>query len=256
MIVGLRCAVCGTTVDIAAPLAWKCPRASAHDPHHVLHFIEAGPEVPLLDSDNSFLRFGPRLGWWAFARANGMTASACEALTHEVAGRFSSTPLVLSSTLSEVVGSDVWAKVEIANVAGSHKARHLVSILLHLRAAETLGLLARRPPLAIASCGNAAIAAATLAAAAEWPIDVFVPTWMDDSVGVTLRALGAQVTTCERRGDDPPGDPTLFRFRDAVASGSIPFSVQGPENGYCLDGGRTIGWELAEQLVHADVAPG
>lgn len=34
-----------------------------------------------------------------------------------------------------------------------------------------------------------------------------------------------------------------------MAAGAIPFSVQGPENALCLDGGRTIGWEIAEQLI-------
>ena len=61
-----------------------------------------------------------------------------------------------------------------------------------------------------------------------------------------LDELGVTVTRCERRPDDPDGDPALFRFREAVAGGSIPFSVQGPENAYCLDGGRTMGWEMAE----------
>jgi threonine synthase len=255
MIVGLRCAVCGTTVDIATPFAWKCPRATTHDPHHVLHLLEAGVAPEPLASDNPFVRFGPRLAWWQFARANGMTAAACEALTYEVAGSFAVTPLMLSPQMSDLVGGPVWAKVETGNVGGSHKARHLVSILLHLRAAELLGLLPVRPPLAIASCGNAAIAAATLAASAGWPIDVFVPTWMDDAVGETLVRLGARLTACERRAADPPGDPTLLRFREAVSAGAIPFSVQGPENGYCLDGGRTIGWELAEQLHAVGVAP-
>jgi len=255
MIVGLRCPVCGTTVDISTPFAWKCPRATTHDPHHVLHLLEAGPAPELLTSDNPFVQFGPRLAWWQFARANGMTAAACEALTHEVAGDFTVTPLVHSPGLSGLIGGPVWAKVETGNVGGSHKARHLVSILLHLRAAELLGLLPVRPSLAIASCGNAAIAAATLAASVDWPIDVFVPTWMDDAVGATLARLGARVTTCDRRADGPPGDPTLLRFREAVDAGAIPFSVQGPENGYCLDGGRTIGWELAEQLHRVDVAP-
>jgi threonine synthase len=255
MIIGLRCPVCGTTVDVATPLAWKCPRATTHDPHHVLHLLEAGGAPDLLASDNPFVRFGPRLAWWQFARANGMTAAACEALTYEVAGDFAVTPLVHSPHLSDLVGGAVWAKVETGNVGGSHKARHLVSILLHLRAAELLGLLPVRPSLAIASCGNAAIAAATLAASAHWPIEVFVPTWMNDAVGDTLAQLGARVTTCERPAVGPAGDPTLRRFREAVNAGAIPFSVQGPENAYCLDGGRTIGWELAEQLHDDHVAP-
>ena len=68
-------------------------------------------------------------------------------------------------------------KDETGNVAGSHKARHLVSILLHLKAAELVGLGGREPGLAIASCGNAALAAATLAAADHRELEVFVPTW-------------------------------------------------------------------------------
>lgn len=253
MILGLRCPVCGTTVDIATAFAWKCPRATHHDPHHVLHLLEGGPAPELLASENPFVRFGPRLAWWQFARANGMTAAACEALTYETAGDFTVTPLVQSPDLSDLIGGPVWAKVETGNVGGSHKARHLASILLHLRAAEVLGLLPVRPSLAIASCGNAAIAAATLAASVDWPIEVFVPTWMDDAVAEALALLGARITTCDRRADGPPGDPALLRFREAVSAGAIPFSVQGPENGYCLDGGRTLGWELAEQLASVEV---
>ena len=40
----------------------------------------------------------------------------------------------------------------------------------------------------------------------------------------------------------------MLRFREAVDGGAIPFTVQGPENALCLDGGRTIGWEIAERL--------
>lgn len=253
MIVGLRCAVCAATVDIATPLAWRCPNAAASDPYHVLHFVDAGPPVELLDSPNPFVRYGPRLAWWQFARAHGMTAGACEALTYQVAGGFSDTPFARSGSLSDALGTDVWAKDETGNVGGSHKARHLATILLHLRAAETLGLTDRRAPLAISSCGNAAVAAATLAAAADWPLDVFVPEWASDVVVGILETLGATVRRCARRADDPPGDPALLRFREAVAAGSVPFSVQGPENAYCLDGGLTLSWELADQARAAGV---
>ncbi len=40
----------------------------------------------------------------------------------------------------------------------------------------------------------------------------------------------------------------MLRFREVVEHGAIPFSVQGPENVWCLDGGRTIGWEILEQM--------
>jgi threonine dehydratase len=64
-----------------------------------------------------------------------------------------------------------------------------------------------------------------------------------------LESLGATVTVCPRRDDDPRGDPAVLRFREAVAEGALPFSVQGPENGLCLDGGRTLGWELADAVA-------
>jgi threonine dehydratase len=172
----------------------------------------------------------------------------------EVAGTgFRPTPFGRSDTLSDALGfadgGGVWVKDETGGVGGSQKARHLFTILLHLRAAEELGHLTERPPLAIASCGNAALAAATLARAAHWPIDVYVPTWMSDGFGVELDRLGARTHRCERRAVDPAGDPAMLRFREAVAAGAIPFTVQGPENALALDGGRTIGWEMVDQLA-------
>jgi threonine synthase len=250
-VLGFRCAVCGTTVDVATPYPFTCPNATSSDRHHVLHPLVAAtaPGAPF-DDPNPFVAYGPRLAWWAFARANGMTEAACVALTRDVAGDFAVTPFGRSAALSAGVGADVWVKDETGNVGGSHKGRHLASALLHLRAAEALGLAGRsRRPLAIASCGNAAIAAATLARRSEWPLDVFVPDWADEHVIGLLTSLGASVTRCSRRGADPPGDPAVLRFRESVQDGAIPFGVQGLENALCLDGGRTIGWELSDATV-------
>ncbi|NBP41536.1 MAG: pyridoxal-phosphate dependent enzyme [Actinobacteria bacterium] len=97
----------------------------------------------------------------------------------------------------------------------------------------------------MASCGNAAIAASTLARATNWPIQVFVPEHADAATLAILNSLGAKVVRCARVATDAPGDPCVYRFREAIASGAIPFGVQGPENAWCLDGGRTIGWEMA-----------
>ena len=245
--------MCSTRVDIAAAEPWQCPRRTADDPHHVLHLVVGDEPVDDLDDPNPLVRYGPRLGWWAFARANGLSDEACAALTRRVATGFATTPFERSVPLSEVVGADVWVKDETGQVAGSQKGRHLASILLHLLAAEELGLTSERPPLAIASCGNAAMAAATLAHRVDWPIDVYVPTWMDPAFGRRLDELGAHIHPCERRAGDPPGDPAMLRFREAVAAGAVPFSVQGPENAFCLDGGRTMGWELLDQAAEAGI---
>ena len=73
-----------------------------------------------------------------------------------------------------------------------------------------------------------------------------MPDWAGPAVLGVLEALGATITPCERRAGDPPGTRRCLRFREAVAAGAVPFSVQGPENALCLDGGRTIGWEMAD----------
>ncbi len=256
---GWRCAVDGATRAIDDPAPWRCPRSTSIDRRHVLRIVTE--DVPIGASatrhPNPFREFDQRMAWAAFAESHGMGADRRAELVDELdaalAGGLRTTPCARSDALSEHLGfvesGGVWVKDETGAVAGSQKVRHLTSILLHLRAAEVLGLRTERPPLAIASCGNAALAAATLAAAAEWPIDVYVPTWMGDGVGQSLDELGARVHRSPRRDDDPPGDPALHRFREAVERGAVPFTVQGPENAVCLDGGRTIGWEVAAAIA-------
>lgn len=246
-----RCTVCGVSVDVAAPFPWRCPRSTPSDRRHVLRLVDPRPLAEPLDDANPFVRFGPRLAWWTGARAGGLSDDECIDLTRRLVPDATITPAASSPVLGDALGVEVWVKDETGGVAGSHKYRHLTTILLQLLAAERRGLLFERPVLAIASCGNAALAAATLAVRVEWPIEVYVPDWMDDAFGERLDELGAEVVRCARRDDDPPGDPAVHRFREAVARGAIPFSVQGPENALCLDGGRTIGWELAAQTAAA-----
>lgn len=261
-VAGWRCMVCAATVDIAEQLAWRCPNSTSDDRHHELELISAPTGLTFIDHDNPFVAFRPHLAWDAFAAALGMTEAAREALLISLDDRiaavagtgFRITPFgrnpALSIALNFTSGGGVWVKNETANVGGSHKARHLFTILAHLMVVESTHRepWETRPPLAIASCGNAAIAASTLAAAVEWPIRVFVPEWADDAVVRVLTDLGAEIVTCPRLASDPPGDPCVYRFREAVQAGAVPFSVQGPENAWCLDGGRTIGWEMAMQL--------
>jgi len=254
VITGLVCAVCSTGVGIDEAFSWRCPASGSDD--HLLEFVDDGsPPEDDRASSNPFVRYRRRMAWWAFARANGMSDDATVALADDVTGDFGVTPLAHHAAISAAAGAEVWAKDETGGVAGSHKARHLASIMLHLRVAEELGLLEERPPLAISSCGNAALAASTLAAREGWPIRVFVPTWMDDAFGAGLDALGAEVNRCARTTDGVVGDPAMAGFRAAVAAGAVPFSVQGPANAWCLDGGRTIGWEIAEQCDAAGVEP-
>lgn len=264
--VGMTCAACGAHVDIATPMSWRCPNWSAADPHHALRFVHGDvPAAELREGPGPFARFRRCLAWDSFASAHGMSDSARAALVAELDAPlgFSVTPFARHDGLSAVLGfaaeGGVWVKDETGQVGGSHKARHLFTILLHLRTAEVLGLApwggpSDRPALAIASCGNAAIAAATLARSVDWALSVFVPPGADTPVLDRLGSLGADVVTCPRVAGDPPGDPCVHRFREAVAAGAVPFTVQGTENVWCLDGGRTIGWEMGSALATAHVA--
>jgi threonine synthase len=109
-----------------------------------------------------------------------------------------------------------------------------------------MDLRARR--LTIASCGNAALAAAVIARAADWPLDVFIPVDAEPSVVRRLGELGATVVVCERR-EGEAGDPCVRAARAAVAAGAIPFSVQGPDSGLAVEGARTLAFEMAETLA-------
>ncbi len=202
-VAGFRCAVCQAFVDVGEPTPWQCPNRSTDDPNHVLHLVVQPGDVELLDDPHPFVRYGPRLAWWSFARTNGMTVDDCVVLTRRVAAGFVTTPFDRSPALSHELGLDIWVKDETGQVAGSQKGRHLLSILLHLLAAEQLGMRDERAPLAIASCGNAAMAAATLAQRVDWPIDVYVPTWMDPAFGRRLDELGARTHRCGRRRSRP-----------------------------------------------------
>lgn len=265
IVTGLECSVCGVTISIAQPFSWRCPNSSDHDRHHVLRFTSLLTPFRPDDNNNPFLAYRKWLAVDSFGESIGLSEESrihiIETLNTaiaEVGGvGFHRTPLTRANRLSDHLGfsSDggIWIKDESHHVAGSHKARHLMTEMIHLLMAERAGVApwvsaATRPPLAIASCGNAAIAASTIAAAVKWPISVHVPVAASQQVVETLCQLGADVRVCPRLDSDPPGDPCVFRFRELVADGAIPFGVQGTENAWCLDGGRTIGWEILEQM--------
>jgi threonine synthase len=258
-----RCASCGVGVDAtvlgSASGSWRCP--AGVDRHHEL--VRVPVAYACIDDPHPFIRYDPMLMWARVAEARGLDADARARLVRRVdrlVADIDGTGVVAAGVrrldaLSELLGFDpgggIWSLDVTADVAGSAKARHLMSILLTLIAGELAGERdpseRARTPLAIASCGNAALAAATLAAAVNWPIEVYVPTTADEMIVSRLHELGATVNTCSRDGD-VVGDPCLHAFRHAVDQGAVPFSVQGTDNALCLDGGRTYAYECAEVL--------
>ena len=264
-----RCHGCGVTVDAARALPFRCPNAdAADDVDHVL--VAEPPEAafPSGGEQNPFLRYRTLLSSYRLARATGLSDTAWSEIVEEldvgliaVDGRgFRVTPMTEQKRLAAALGikNALWVKDETANVSGSHKARHLMGVMLYLRVLEIAKLPAghalRTRRLAIASCGNAALAAAVIARAADWPLDVFIPSDAGAAVKQSLQTLGARITVCERRAGET-GDPCVLRFRESVAQGAIPFGVQGTENGLAVEGGRTLAFEMAEEFSNIGVAP-
>ena len=256
----LVCAGCGASPPLSEPYPFRCPNANGDDVDHVLRrVLPADVAFPPDEDPNPFIRYRTLLHSYRFGRACGLRddefcdlVRRLDADVARVDGRgFTVTPLARCDELSELLGftdGGVWVKDETGNVSGSHKARHLFEVLLQLEVAEAVDLTpdAQRP-LAIASCGNAALAAAVLAAAAGRELRVFVPSDVDPSVRLRLDELGADVVVCSRRGGER-GDPTYAALLAALAAGAVPFTCQGNLNGLAVEGGETLGYELVSQL--------
>ncbi|MBI2375554.1 MAG: pyridoxal-phosphate dependent enzyme [Deltaproteobacteria bacterium] len=251
----LVCTGCGAKGGNAAPYA--CPNSGHGDVDHVLsRRVAPGTSLEVFDDPNPFLRFRSRFFYSDLARGAGLddaqvveVARGLDESIARVDGHgFRDTPVHVASELTEALGVpfEVILKDETQNVSGSHKARHLMGVALHLEIAERLKLRPERGELAISSCGNAALGAAVVARAANRDLRVFVPTWADAGVVEKLISLGAKVEPCERTGG-AHGDPCTLRMREVVRAGAVPFSCQGSDNGLAIEGGMTLGLELATQ---------
>ena len=260
----LVCAGCGAGPSPSTPYPFRCRNAGGGD--DVDHVLRRELDLTVLDfpaadpEPNPFLRYRPLLHAYHLGLSDDESCALVRRLdvrVAEVDGHgFRATPFERSDELSERLGfsgrGGVWVKDETGNVSGSHKARHLFGVLLYLEAAEEIGLAdpSSRPDLAIASCGNAALAAAVVARAGGRTLHVFVPVDADPLVLARLEELGADVVTCERT--DEAGDPTYHRLLQALEEGALPFTCQGNLNGLAVEGGQTLGYELAASGIALD----
>lgn len=269
-VVRFRCHGCGAMVDPAGALPFRCPNALApgDDCDHVLAPNEPQEAFPRGTESNPFLRYRSLLSPYRLARKAGLSDAAwidfvedLDASVAAVDGRgFRITSMAEQPQLAKALGlkTTLWVKDETGNVSGSHKARHLMGVMLYLRVLELAKLPAgeglRGRHLAIASCGNAALAAAVTARAGDWPLEVFIPPDADPAVKEKLQDLGARINVCERRSGEA-GDPCVLRCREAVLRGAISVGVQGTENGLAVEGARTLAFEMADGFRSVGVAP-
>jgi threonine synthase len=144
-----RCASCGTLVPwTRLARHGVCPnRDTADDGDHVLRReIDAArvswPDGPVA---NPLLRYRTLLSSWHVARAHGeaddVWVGRAEWLDKRIAeidgGGFVVTPFGPYDRLGLALGlrsGSLWVKDETRNVSGSHKARHLAGVALHLLA--------------------------------------------------------------------------------------------------------------------------
>jgi threonine dehydratase len=266
--VSISCAGCGWVAPDTLALPTRCGAAEpGDDVDHVLtrDIDLAGVQLVASDDENPFVRYRQLFRAWHVALAAGWSderyVATVRRLDQAVAaidgGGFRITPFGRATALSAELGfgstGGVWVKDETGGVAGSHKARHLMGVLLELRVAEDRDPSLVDRPLAIASCGNAALAAAVVARAAARRLEVFVPPDADPGIVDRLAELGAEVERVPRRAAQR-GDPTIARLRAALAGGAIPFTCQGTENGLAIEGGQTLGYEIAEALAREGIA--
>ena len=267
MLTSMVCSGCGYTAPAGSARPFRCPNANGKADHVLRRTIDLERRhdelrAAFIDGEpDPFIRYRRLMHTWNAAIERGMTDAEYIDLVRRfernvasVDGRwFSVTPFGRQPALAAASGLDavLMVKDETANVSGSHKARHFMGLMLWLLAMEHSDPELARIPLAIASCGNAALAVAVVARAAGRPLDVFVPVDASTAVVAKLQELGARVTHCPRKPHEA-GDPSYLRFREAVAAGELPFTCQGNENGLVIEGCQTLGYEIASQLIAAE----
>ncbi|HEY7280835.1 MAG TPA: pyridoxal-phosphate dependent enzyme, partial [Actinomycetota bacterium] len=261
------CSGCSTEVGPDEPFPFRCPKADVQpDVDHVLVRVLDPSSVTFPDAGEDsvpapFVRYRGLFRSHHLAMRAGMDDDAYVELVNQLDDSvarvdgygFRVTPFAREDDLSDRLGftstGGVWVKNETGNVSGSHKARHLMGLAVHLAVAERIGLVDpdEERPLAIASCGNAALAAAVVARAADRRLQVFIPTDADPVVVARLKELDADLVVAPRE-PGVPGDPTYHALKRALADGALPFTCQGNENGLAIEGGITLGYEMASQL--------
>src|SRR6266851_731485 len=146
------------------------------------------------------------------------------------------TPMVRTPRLGTRVGAaDLWVKDEGLNPTGSFKARGLSCAI---SMAVELGI----KKVAIPSAGNAASALAAYAAAAGIESHIFMPRDVPQSNYIECKAFGAHVTLV---------DGLISDCAKIVNDGRATegwFDVSTLKEPYRIEGKKTMGYEVAEQL--------
>jgi threonine synthase len=146
------------------------------------------------------------------------------------------TPLLFAARLGARLGmTNLWIKEEAGNPTGSFKARGLGAAVTMAR---SLGAKA----IALPTAGNAGGAAAAYAAKAGLECHVFMPKDTSKVFRIECEAYGAKVTLVDGLIDE------CGRLVAERAERERWFDVSTLKEPYRVEGKKTLGYELAEQM--------
>ena len=146
------------------------------------------------------------------------------------------TPLLELPELAREIGvRKLWVKDEGQNPTASFKARGL---MMAVTRAKALGL----PGLSVPTAGNAGIALAAYAAAGGVPACIYAPRTTPPPILSSIRAYGVELELV----DGHIGDAGKATMQFCKESGY--FNVATVREPYRVEGMKTMGYEVAEQL--------
>jgi threonine synthase len=213
----LSCSACDETLPGDA-LAGVCPRCA----QPLLVRYAALPRTPALTE---------RWDMWRYAALLPLHQNERPVSLGE-----GGTPLLESPALAERLGTRrLWVKDEGLNPTASFKARGMSAAVTRARA---LGVRA----LVVPTAGNAGAALAAYGAAAGIPVRVYAPETTPATILGTIAALGAELVTVPGHIGD------AGRAARAFAAESGAYDVSTLREPYRIEGKKTLGVELAEQL--------
>jgi threonine synthase len=144
--------------------------------------------------------------------------------------------MIDAPTLARSIGvRRVWIKEEGLNPTGSFKARGMSAAVTRARGFGVKGLV-------VPTAGNAGAALAAYAAAAGIPTRVFAPRETPAAILNTIRTFGADLVLVDGHIGDAGKQARAF----AAESGY--FDVSTLREPYRIEGKKTMGLEVAEQL--------
>lgn len=214
----LQCSVCAYTQSNGHQLASLCPDCG----QPLLVRIANAVSRDAISGEASLWRYGAALPLapdeHAVTLGEGMT------------------PLIELPQLAQEVGvRRLWVKDEGINPTASFKARGLMMAVTRAKAL-------RLPGVCVPTAGNAGIALAAYAAAAGMPCRVFAPETTPPPILGSIRAFGAELILVAGHIGDA-GKATM-----AFAKESGFFNVATVREPYRVEGMKTMGYEVAEQL--------